>query len=118
MKAIPAALTFALCVVASGFADDKPNNPAPNKPEKMTVADVIKALSLDESKLEYIDEPPGKLSALGCVAMLRDTKAKVRVRIEVVYTLDLFSENRNWKQTAVRKATVDRVTIAPVGADQ
>jgi len=64
------------------------------EPEKVTVADVFKGLSLDESKLDYIDEPPGKLRELECKATLRDTKVKVRVRIEVVYTINLFSDKR------------------------
>jgi hypothetical protein len=88
------------------------------EPEKLTVADVLKGLSLDESKLEHIDEPPGKLRELEAETTLRDSKIKVRVRIEVVYTLDLFSKERNWDPKAVRAATVRKVTIIPVGADR
>jgi hypothetical protein len=80
-------------------------------PEKVTVADVLRGLSLDPSKLRYIDEPPGKLQELECETTLRDTKVRVRVRIEVVYTLALFSDQRKWAPQAVRAATVRKVTI-------
>jgi hypothetical protein len=86
--------------------------------EDLTVADVLKGLSLEKAKLEYVDEPPGKLRAVECEATLRDTKVKVRVRVEVVYTPDLFSEQRRWDPKAVRAATVRKVMITPAGADK
>jgi len=88
------------------------------EPDRATVADVVKGLSLDESKLVYVDEPPGKLEALECTATLRDTKVKVRVRIEVVYTPALFSDTRKWDAKAVRAAAVRNVIITPLGADR
>jgi hypothetical protein len=77
---------------------------------------VFKALSLDEAKLEYNDEPPGKLREVECQATLRDTKVKVRVRIELVYTPELFSEEQKWDAKALRAAAVRKVTITPVVA--
>jgi hypothetical protein len=118
MKATLTVLALTLLVAAATRADDNRSTPTPIGPEKMTVADVLKGLSLDDSKLAYVDEPPGKLRELECEATLRDTKAKVRVRIEVVYTPELFSEKRTWDPKAVRAATARRVTITPVGADQ
>jgi hypothetical protein len=103
-----AAVVLSGCLLECGLAE----------PEKLTVADVLKALSLDETKLELIDEPPGKLRELACEATLRDTKARVRVRIEVVYTLDLFSDQRKWDPRAIRAATVRKVTVAPVSSDR
>jgi hypothetical protein len=86
--------------------------------QKLTVADALKWLSLDESKLKHIDEPPGKLRELEGEAVLRDTKIRVRVRLELVYTLDLFSAERKWDPKAVRAATVRMVKITRVGADK
>jgi hypothetical protein len=86
-------------------------------PDKLTVADVFKALTVDESRLEFSDEPPGKLQEVACEAVLRDTKVKVRVRIEVDYTVELFSETRQWDLKAVRAATVRKVTITPIARD-
>ena len=101
-------------VLVSGCLLATPAAPA----EKLTVADVFKALSLDEAKLEYIDEPPGKLREVECEATLRDTKVGVRVRIEVVYTPQLFSEQRKWDARAVRAAAVRKVTVAPISPDR
>ena len=88
--------------------------PAVGEPNTLTVANVLKGLSLDGSKMSYEDEPPGKLQALECTATLRDTKVKVRVRIEVVYTRALFSADREWDPKAVRAAEVRWVTISPI----
>jgi hypothetical protein len=90
----------------------------PERAERFTVADVVKGMSLDESKFSYMDEPPGKLRAIECPATIRDTAAKVRVRIEVVYTLELFSDKREWDIKQVRAATVLKVTIEPRSADK
>jgi hypothetical protein len=95
-----------------------PDRAKPEELEKLTVADVLKGLSLDESKLDYIDEPPGKLRALESEATPWGKKAKVRVRIEVDYTAALFSEKRKWDPKAVRAATVRKVTVTPVGAEK
>jgi hypothetical protein len=102
-----AAVVLSGCLLGCGMAGA----------EKLTVADVLQGLSLDESKLEYLDEPPGKLRGLEGVATLRDSKVQVRVAIEVVYTPDLFSDRRKWDPKVVRAATVRKVTITPVGAD-
>ena len=118
MKATLIALAVALFVAAATCADDNPSAKAPARPEKMTVADVIKALSLDDSKLEGSAEPPGKLRALECETTLRDTKVKVRIRIEVVYTIELFSVEHQWDKKVIRAATVRKVEITPVGADK
>jgi len=85
----------------------------PGDPENLTVADVVKSLALDESKFSYIDEPPGKLQKIECITTLRDTKAKVTVHVELVYTLALFSENGNWDKNKVRAAKVRSVSIEP-----
>jgi hypothetical protein len=98
------ALIFSGCLLGYGVTES----------EKVTVADVFKALSLDESKLEYSDEPPGKLREVECQATLRDTKVKVRVRIELVYTTELFSAERKWDAKALRAAAVRKVIITPV----
>jgi hypothetical protein len=110
------ALTF--FVATTSCADDGRTSPRPTEPVKLTVADVLKGLSLDESKLDYIDEPPGKLRELRCEATLRDTNVKVQVRIEVVYTLDLFSDQRKWEPKTIRAATARTVTITPVSVDK
>jgi hypothetical protein len=86
--------------------------------EKLTVADVFKALALDQAKLEYIDEPPGKLREVQCEASLRDTNVKARVRIEIVYAPELFSMERKWDPKTVRAAAVRKVTISPLGTDR
>jgi len=78
----------------------------------------VKSLSLDEAKFRYEDEPPGKLRAVECPATLRDTKVKVRVRLEVVYTLDLFSDKFAWDIKKVRAATVHKVVIEPQTTDK
>jgi hypothetical protein len=90
----------------------------PADSEDLTVADVVKGLALDESKLSYSDEPPGKLRGLECRTTLRDTKVKVLVRIEVVYTTALFSDRRKWDIKAVRAAKVRKVSIEPEPADK
>ncbi|MFL5341964.1 MAG: hypothetical protein ACJ8F7_17595 [Gemmataceae bacterium] len=82
--------------------------------DRLTVGDVAKGLALDEAKLTHVDEPPGKLQALECDTTLPNTSAKVRVRIEVVYTPALFSDQRKWDAKAVRVAAVSRVTITPI----
>ena len=88
-------------------------SPASDMPEKLTVADVLKGLILDESKLTYVDEPPGKLRAIECDAVLRDSSVRVHVRIDVAYTVELFSDSRKWDPKVVRAATVHKVTITP-----
>jgi hypothetical protein len=118
MKAMLTVLTLTLLVSAATRSDENKSTPGPAGPKKMTVADVLKGLSLDASKLEYIDEPPGKLRELQCEASLRDTKVKVRVRIEVVYTVNLFSEKRKWDPKAIRAAGARRVTITPVSSEK
>jgi hypothetical protein len=118
MKALLTVLTLTLWVALAGCADDSGSSPRPTEAEKMTVAGVLKGLSLDETKLDYIDEPPGKLRALECEATFRDTKVKVRVRIHVVYTHDLFSVEQKWNPKAVRAATVHKVTITPLDAEK
>ena len=118
MIATPTVLALTLFIAAAAHADDKPSAKAPAGPEKMTVADVLKALSLDDSKLEYSAEPPGKLQVLECATTLRDTKVKVRIRIEVVYTIELFSVEHQWDKKVIRAATVRKVEITPVGADK
>jgi hypothetical protein len=50
-----------------------------------------------------------------CDTTLRDSKARVRIRIELVYTTALFSESGSWDEKAVRTAAVRSVTITPVG---
>jgi hypothetical protein len=96
----------ALMIAASLLAAD----PAPE--ERLTVADVVKSLVLDETKFSYSDEPPGKLRAVECVTMMG--KVKVRVRVEVVYFApDLFSDSGKWDIKKVRAATVLKVTIEP-----
>src|SRR5262245_34215427 len=118
MIATATVLALTLCIAAATGTDDNPSAKTPAKPEKMTVADVIKALSLDDSKLEGCAEPPGKLQALECETILRDTKVKVQVRIEVVYTLELFSVEHEWDKKAIRAATVREVKITPVRAEK
>src|SRR5439155_1606742 len=90
----------------------------PAAAERLTVADVIRGLALDEAKFSYSDEPPGKLREVECPATLGDAKVKVRVRIEVVYTLGLFSDKRQWDIKAVRAAAVRRVSIQPQAAEK
>src|SRR5262249_16658925 len=89
-----------------------------SEPGKLTVADVLNGLSLDESKMTYVDEPPGKLRALECEAAWGGTTIKVRVRIDVVYTPALFSEGRKWDPKAVRGAAVRQVTILPTEGEK
>lgn len=85
------------------------------KPVK--VADVIKGLGLDETKMHHSDEPPGKLRAISWRKVkLPGTDAEVDVEIEIVYTLDVFSDKRNWDIKAIRAATVTKVTIVPPGS--
>jgi len=85
----------------------------PDSAEGLTVADVVKGLSLDEARFSYSDEPPGKLRAVECPATIRDTTVKVRVRLELVYTPNLFSDKRAWDIERVRAATVQKVVIEP-----
>jgi hypothetical protein len=87
----------------------------PEPAKHLTMADVAKALSLDEATFRYSDEPPGKLQAVECQATLGDTPVKVRVRIELIYTPSLFSDKREWDIKRVRAATVRKVTIEPAG---
>jgi hypothetical protein len=90
-------------------AEEKPN-PEPEL-GVMTVADVLLALQLDESRLQYIDEPPGKLRELRAVASLRGSNTNVVIRISVVYTFDLMSITGTWESRKVRAAKVSDVTI-------
>ena len=93
---------------------DLPSKDVSAKPVK--VADVIKSLGLDESKMSYTDEPPGKLRALHWrKARFPGTEAEVDVTIDIVYTLAVFSEKGDWDIKAVRAATVIKVTIASPG---
>src|SRR5688500_877133 len=99
-------LTFVClsALILAGSADPQP------KPAK--VADVIKGLALDETKIDYADEPPGKLRSLHWQKVkLPGTEAEVRVEIDIVYTPDVFSDKRKWDIKAVRAATVIKVTI-------
>lgn len=83
-----------------------------SKPIK--VEEIIKGLALDEAKASYCDEPPGKLRALRWYRVkLNGTEAEVDVQIDIVYTLDLFSDKFEWDIKAVRAATVTKVTILP-----
>jgi hypothetical protein len=50
------------------------------------------------------------------ISCVREAKVKVRVRIEVVYTLGLFSDKREWEMKAVRGAAVRKVSIEPQAA--
>jgi hypothetical protein len=104
------ALTLFALVLIPAVARTEDNR----RPEKMTVADVLKALSLTDTKLDFVDEPPGKLQALECEATLRDTKTKTRIRIELVYSGELFSGTRTWDAKAVSGATVHHVVITPL----
>jgi hypothetical protein len=79
---------------------------------KLTVGDVLRGLSIDESKLNYSDEPPGKLQELTANVALG--QSKVNVRIEIRYTSELFSAERKWDPRKVRAAEVQKVTITPV----
>src|SRR5262249_42737420 len=114
MKALLTVLVLALASAVAAGAGEGRADPGP---EELTVADGFKGVARDEARLEYIDEPPGKLQELACEATLRDTQVKVRVRIALVYTVALFSDKRQWDPKAVRAAAVRRVTIVPVGAD-
>ncbi len=109
MKATLTLLALTLLFSATARTDDD------RRLEKMMVADVVKSLSLADARFEHIDEPPGKLQALECEATLRDSKAKVRIRIDVVYTLALFSDTRRWDPKAINAAEVRHVTITPIG---
>src|SRR5262245_13521146 len=111
MKAL-VMLALVLLFPIPARAEDAP------RPKRLTVADVITGLSLTEVNFDYVDEPPGKLQALECQVALRDTKARVRIRIEIVYTLDLFSDARKWDAKAVRAAEVRQVTITPTGTSR
>jgi len=91
----------ALMISASLLAAD------PIPAERLTVADVVKGLGLDEAKFSYDDEPPGKLWAVKCPTTMN--KVTVRVRIELVSKI--FSDKLDWDIKAVRAATVHKVVI-------
>src|SRR5262249_61258685 len=112
----PIALLALALLLSPAQADDNRSTPAPSGPEKLTVADVLKSLSLADAKLEYVDEPPGKLQAVECNATLRDTNVKVRIRIDLKYTLALFSDTRTWDTKAIQSASVRQVKLTPLGA--
>jgi hypothetical protein len=118
MKSLPSVLkvlVLSLAVATAARAEENRGRmaPSPSDQKKLTVADVLKGLSLDESALSFSDEPPGKLRTLSCETTLRDTKLRVRVRIELVYTVALFSAERHWDPKAVRAAAVHQVTLTP-----
>lgn len=64
MKSMLLSLVLALCVSNVARAGEGRGRPPAVEAAKLTVADVLKALGLDESKLRGSDEPPGKLRAL------------------------------------------------------
>jgi len=113
MQAMSMALVLTLFISAAASADDSPGRTTSAEAKNLTVSDALKALALDLSKLEYSDEPPGKLRQLYCETTLRDSKSKVRIQIDVNYTVALFSADRRWDPKAVRAATVRNVTITP-----
>jgi hypothetical protein len=98
-------------------------------PQPVTIADVIKRLGLDESKMSYRDEPPGKLRALYWHKVkLPGTGAEMDVEIQLenprsfavrklveiqLGTPPLITEKRTWDIKMVRAATVLKVTITP-----
>jgi hypothetical protein len=61
------------------------------------------ALSLEEAR--YLDEPPGKLRQI--VVRGRDGRTH---RIDVLYTVELFSAERRWSRQAVLQAAIARVS--------
>lgn len=77
----------------------------------LTAGDVFAALGIDGSKLEYLDEPPGKLRELRATVRLRDTQTVVAVRIQLRYTPDLMSTTGKWDTERVRAAKVLAVTL-------
>lgn len=113
MKPMLRALILILAVAASARADEN-RGAQVSEQKKPTVAEVLKALQLDETKLRHSDEPPGKLRALEGEVTLRDTRLKVNVRIDLVYTTAVFSTERKWDPKAVRAAAVQKVTITPL----
>jgi len=115
MRAMSMALVLTLFISAAASADDSPRRTVSAESKNLTVSDVLKALALELSQLEYSDEPPGKLRELYCETTLRDSKNKVRIQIDVNYTVALFSTDRRWDPKAVRAATVRNVTITPAG---
>jgi hypothetical protein len=79
-----------------------------------TVGDLIKWLDIKDSSLELVDEPPGKLREIRCVAVVPASSAKVVVTAEIVYTHELFSATGRWDIKLVRSAKVRRVIIVPL----
>jgi hypothetical protein len=79
----------------------------------VNVAEVMKALGLDEKRVSFDDEPPGKLQSLRWRNVkLPGTEAEVNVEIHVAGRL--FSERRRWDMKTVRTLTVIEVRIIPV----
>lgn len=115
MKPMRMVLLLGLFFASAARAEENEGRPA-SDPKKISVADVLQALRLDESKLLHSDEPPGKLRQVEAEVPLRDTRIKVRVRIELVYTTALFSIERKWDPKAVRAAGVRQVVITPLDA--
>jgi hypothetical protein len=80
----------------------------------VTVGEVIKSLGLDETKIGYSDEPPGKLAGVYWYNVkLPGTEAEVDVEIQLA-TRGPFSEKRAWDIKQVRAATVRKVEITSV----
>ena len=123
------AVCLSMCLLAANGTAQPPaseTKPAPSvrefpskdpQPKPVKVADVIKGLGLDETKMHHSDEPPGKLRAISWHKVkLPGTDAEVDISIEIVYTFDVFSDKRKWDIKAIRAATVTKVTIVPPGS--
>jgi hypothetical protein len=80
----------------------------------LKVADVVKGLGLDVTKVSYIDEPPGILCGLRWNrTTLPGTDVQVEVRIQFA-ARGPFSDERKWDIKEVLGATVSKVTILPL----
>ena len=113
------AACLSVCLLVGG----QPPAPKPATPDRepqakdkaakpVTLADVIKGLGLDEAKVEYIDEPPGRLARLSWEKVkLPGTDAAVDV--DVFLTTAPFSERLEWDIKKLRDVTVQKVTIVP-----
>ena len=115
MKPMLMVLVLALSAATPVRAAEN-KSPQASEKKRLTVADVLQTLQLDLSQLTHSDEPPGKLRALEGEVTLKEARVKVHVRIELVYTTDLFSMEMKWDPKAVRAAAVRRVSITPIGA--
>jgi|GEM_PF-6854964 len=118
-------------LIASTPPDSQPKSPAPAsspkpapvvrefaakepQPKRVTVAEVIKGLILDESKMLLLDEPPGKLNGVRWEKVkLPGTEAVVDVEIETVRTFVL-SPTGKYDKNVILSAVVTKVTITPL----